>query len=106
MPKAVLHAYSNPASPEAEAQFNTWYDEVHLKEVLAIPGVRSATRYRLAEVNPFSPEHRYLAVYELDIEPAAMLAELGSGRLSTTDTIDTAGARMAFWVSADDNLSG
>ena len=106
MAKAVLHAYSNPVSPEAEAEFTTWYDEVHLKEVLAIPGVLSATRYRLSPVTPFSPEHRYLAVYELDIEPAAMLAELGSGRLSTTEAIDTAGARMAFWERVDDNLSG
>lgn len=102
MAKAVLHAYSNPAAPETEAQFNTWYDEVHLKEVRAIPGVLSAQRYRLSEVNPFSPEHRYLTVYELDADPAAILAELGSGRLSTTDAIDTAGARMAFWVPVDD----
>jgi len=99
MAKAIIAVYSNPSSPELEDEFNTWYDQVHLKELLAVPGVTKATRYRLADgVNPGTPEHRYLALYELDTEPGAVLAELGSGRLASSDTLDAASVRLACWV--------
>jgi hypothetical protein len=45
--------------PEDEAELGRWYEEEHIPERLAVPGILSATRYR-------SIEHpgRYLGVYE------------------------------------------
>jgi len=101
MGKGIFAAYSNPVSADAEEEFNTWYNEVHLKELLAIPGVVSARRYRLDEVNPAAPEHRYMTLYELDTDPGTLLAALGAGQLTSTDTMDNAGAKFAFWVPVD-----
>jgi len=47
--------------PEAEAEFNRWYDEEHLKERIACPGILGARRFRAVEGTP-----RYLALYELE----------------------------------------
>ena len=52
-----------------EEEFNAWYDEEHLPERLAIPGVRSARRWVAAVP---AGQGKYLATYELD--SAAVLA--------------------------------
>jgi hypothetical protein len=46
--------------PVADAEFNRWYDEEHLKERIACPGFLGARRFRAVEGTP-----RYLALYEL-----------------------------------------
>lgn len=47
---------------EVEADFNAWYNEEHLAERLAVPGVLSAARYE--SDSPGAPKH--LAMYELE----------------------------------------
>ncbi len=51
---------------EHEAEFNSWYNEQHLTERLAVPGIHNARRY----VSNASP--RYLAYYET--ESSAVMA--------------------------------
>ena len=46
---------------DMEADFNRWYNEEHLAELLAIPGVHNAARYEAVSGSP-----RYLSVYELE----------------------------------------
>lgn len=55
----------------ADADFNQWYDEVHLPEVLACPGFASAARFECTNGQP-----RYLAIYELESEDALTTPEL------------------------------
>ncbi len=50
-------------APEAEADFNAWYDEEHLPALAAVPGTRAARRYRSGEAGG---SHRYLAIYHLE----------------------------------------
>lgn len=68
-PESVLMVYSDPSSPEAEAEYNRWYHETHLPEVIDVPGFVAASRYRVTAVNmlgePWVVSQRYLAVYEL-----------------------------------------
>ena len=50
--------------PEAEADFNAWYDEEHVPRLSAVPGCLSARRFRI--VSALSEgSHRYLALYHL-----------------------------------------
>jgi hypothetical protein len=44
-----------------DEDFNRWYDEVHVPEVLLVPGFVSARRFRSADGD-------YLAVYELEAD--------------------------------------
>jgi hypothetical protein len=83
MPKAVLVVYTNPV-PGQEEEYNDWYDNRHLADVCAIPGIVSARRFKLGEGglmpnNDGDPQ--YLALYELDADdlsqPMKEIAERG-----------------------------
>jgi hypothetical protein len=68
MARALYVVHSRPSSPEREEEYNTWYDEVHLADVCAVPGVIGARRYRLAGDESTSALPPYLAVYEIDCD--------------------------------------
>ena len=42
-------------------EFNKWYNEEHLPELLSVPGILSAARYEAVKGGP-----QYLACYELE----------------------------------------
>lgn len=69
MPSYNLIALTN-AKPGRDDEFNEWYDTVHLADVLELPGVKAAQRFRLSEI-----QHRegqmpwgYMAVYEIETD--------------------------------------
>lgn len=65
---AILHVMME-VEPASEADFNAWYNDEHLMDMLQAPGVRYARRFRALETpNGPPPTHRYLAVYEFDDE--------------------------------------
>jgi hypothetical protein len=47
-------------APEAEREFNEWYNTEHVPQLLGVPGFLSGRRYQAVEGEP-----RYLALYEL-----------------------------------------
>jgi hypothetical protein len=55
-----LLAVWTDVAPEAEADFNEWYDKEHVPEIVSIPGVLSGRRYQTLEGGP-----KYLALYEM-----------------------------------------
>ena len=71
-------------------EFNDWYDNVHLKEVLELPEFTSASRYRLSEGQLFPDQpHRYLAIYEFkgpSTDAVAALSAAASG-LNMSDAL-------------------
>lgn len=81
MPKGLMLVQSVPSDPAREDEYNAWYAGKHVADVLEIPGVVSARRYRLVGRRDQAPT--YLAVYELDADDVrAPLRELG-GRISS-----------------------
>jgi hypothetical protein len=87
MPKGIMYVESQPSSPERQAEFDKWYDEVHLNEVCAIDGVVSARRFA-----PIDGEGRLVTVYELDCDDlGSVMEQLGkraaSGELHMPDVI-------------------
>lgn len=70
MPRSLMLVFSSPTSPETEAEYNDWYTNKHLKDVVALPALVSATRYKLEEAVsldgiPVSAS-KYLAIYEVE----------------------------------------
>jgi hypothetical protein len=57
---ALLRFNRSAVTPEREAQFNQWYNEVHLPELLACPGWLRASRYEAVRGTP-----KYVAIYDL-----------------------------------------
>jgi hypothetical protein len=93
--RAILLVNTNPAAEDRTADFNTWYSDVHIPQILErVPGVTGARRYLVDDASPVQPEHRYLAIYEIEAdEPAAVVGALGeavaTGRLDTSDALQT-----------------
>lgn len=67
---AMSVVVTNCSDPARDAEFNVWYDTVHVPNVLKTPGVLSARRYVCARQRIGGG--RYLALYELSIEDAQM----------------------------------
>jgi hypothetical protein len=89
-----------------EAEFDAWYD-AHLPEILSIPGFVSAQRYRLEPVvvdEDAGVRYRYLAVYEIEGDPQALLAAMAERQLGTRDSYadrkaagDDGGPELPAW---------
>jgi len=59
-PPGWLHIVRVDIDPSVEEDFNRWYDEKHIPELLACPGWLSAKRYIALDGGP-----RYVAVYQI-----------------------------------------
>ena len=79
MQRFMLTVFSNPTAGDDDA-YNDWYNNTHLKDVLSIPGIEKAQRFRTVDGNGLPgqmTEHSYLATYEiLTDDLAGVLAEL------------------------------
>ena len=62
MAECLLVVESRPTSAEEEEAFHAWYDDVHLPEVLALDGFRSARRW------PDRESGSWFAIYEIDAD--------------------------------------
>jgi hypothetical protein len=68
--------FTNAADGRDE-DFNRWYDEVHLPDVLGVPGIVSAQRFALSGHQMFPKQgHRYVTLYEIEGDVAAALEAL------------------------------
>ena len=85
-----------------DAAYNSWYDEVHLRDVCAIPGVTGGRRYQPDPASPSPAEADYLAIYEIETDdPGAVIAELGrragAGEMEISPALDRTTARMMLF---------
>jgi hypothetical protein len=91
----VLIVLSNAADARDD-EFNDWYDNQHLRDVLSVEGFVAAQRFRLsdAQLRPEEPRpHRYLAVYEIEAPDLAMplralLSGVMDGTIPLSETLD------------------
>lgn len=67
MANDVIIALTNPVAGEEE-EFNAWYSGRHVSDLLQIPGLVSAKRYRLSPSQRTPPPYAfsYLAIYEME----------------------------------------
>lgn len=98
MAKYILVVPSS-AHPGKDDDYNRWYDDTHLGDLLAIPGIKSGTRYNADSASPNAPEASYLAVYEIETdEPGQVMSELGrraqAGEMEISPALDPSSARM------------
>jgi hypothetical protein len=106
MDTTSLLVYTNP-TPGQEDAFNEWYDNTHVPQILALPMVVSAQRFRLSptgvdgsaagsRTDSSAPlPHRYLAIYEVtgDLTVAVQTITNGcaDGSIELHESFDVAG---------------
>ena len=100
MDKHMVVVFVAPAEARDD-DLRKWYDEVHLPEVLQVPGVVGAQLHRLAAPG-FDPAVAapgpFLNILEIEGDPAAVLGALkaaGSG-MRHSDALDRGSLRS--WV--------
>ena len=105
MAKFVMMVQSR-AKPGCDAEYNRWYDSEHLKDILAIPGVKSGRRFTATAAGFGLPVQPYLALYEIEADdPGNVLAEMGrrgeAGEMAVSDALDPAGVSLWFFAEHD-----
>jgi hypothetical protein len=87
---------SNPVKG-AEEEYNRWYTERHLSDVLAVPGFVSAQRFQICNpADENAPSQAYLALYFMRTDdPDALLETL-------TNLVESGQMEMSEAFSQDD----
>lgn len=68
MEKHLFVVFTN-AQDGRDEEFNEWYDNRHLADVLKVPGVVSAKRFVLSDFQRPTPHpHKYMAIYEIETD--------------------------------------
>jgi hypothetical protein len=97
--QTTLIVFTSPVEGR-EDEYNDWYDNTHLAEFTALPGVISGKRFRLSPTGPMAKQS-YAAIYELNDDPAnvlkAMDAAIKGGSMHMTDALDPASISMSAW---------
>ena len=93
----TLIVYTSPADGR-EDDYNAWYDDIHLPEFSALPGVITGRRFKVvADGKP-----QYAAIYELSTHPdevlAAMNAGVKDGTVHMTDAVDLGSLSMTTFA--------
>lgn len=95
--------------PGQEAEYNKWYEEVHLKEVLETEGFVAAQRFEIApsqigEMGENAPS-RFLAIYEIEAENIDVALEKlnsSSGSMNMSDALDLDSASAIAYSAIGD----
>jgi hypothetical protein len=94
----TLIVYTSPADGR-EDDYNAWYDDVHLPEFCALPGVINGRRFQVAAAAP-DAKPTYAAIYELSTHPkevlGAMNAGIKDGSMHMSDAVDPSSVTMNF----------
>ena len=94
--------YSNPVEGR-EQEYNDWYSNQHLKDLLAIPGVISARRFKLSatQIHEAAQPYQYLAIYDIEADDVQsfikeLMLRTASGAI-TRDTAMSSDVLPLFW---------
>jgi hypothetical protein len=94
MAKYTFIVMTNPVAGK-EAEYNQWYNQHHVPDVLNVPGFVCAQRFRLADTQfgGNGRDHKYLAIYEIETDDLpGTLKELrargGTPEIVPSDAID------------------
>ena len=86
----TLIVHTSPADGR-EDEYNAWYDDVHLAEFSALPGVISGRRFKVVSPDP-DAKPVYAAIYETSADPRQVFASMNeaikNGTMHMSDAID------------------
>ena len=66
MDKYIIEVGTNCKDPAKESEYNEWYNNTHLPDVLETPGLVRATRYE--NTNTGEGQAKFLAIYEVETD--------------------------------------
>jgi hypothetical protein len=95
------------ALPGRETDFDNWCDKQHIGDVLKIPGIVGATRFRatLDQSGPGQTVRRYMTVYDIESNDlpgviAELAARAGTAAMPISDSLDIASLYTGFYQAS------
>jgi hypothetical protein len=103
MMKRYTLIVTSAAHAGREAEYHKWYDNHHLADMLALPGIVSGRRLDAAPNSPNRPPAPCLAIFEIEADdPLSVLAEMNrraqNGEMSLSDSLDP--SVVEIWLYA------
>jgi hypothetical protein len=97
MAKGVLAVQTAPAAGRDD-DYNDWYNDVHLVEILKLSGFTSARRFRKLQGEGLP----YLAIYEVEADDlesaqASLGKAVAAGEVTISDALDPGAAAMTLY---------
>ena len=101
----VMTVFSNAVAGQEE-EYNRWYNNQHLGDVLKIPGFVAAQRFKLAGTDANAPAP-YLAIYQVEADDAQQaMARLneraGTEQMPMTPALDLNAVKVFFYEQITD----
>jgi len=110
MAKYVFVVMTNAAAGQ-EAEFNRWYDEEHLADVLKLPGMVSAQRFQVAAEEADNPRAnlKFLTLYEIETDDlsrtqAALAAAAGTPAMPISPALDKADVYTVYFKASGEKV--
>jgi hypothetical protein len=104
MAKYTFVVLTNPV-PGKDAEYNKWYDNQHIPDVLNIPGLVAAQRFVVAEGQPGVEQkpHKYLTLYDIETNDLPGVfkelgARSGTPQMAISDSIDLKNASLCVFA--------
>ena len=96
--------------PGKEGEFNDWYQNAHLPELVNGLSMQGAQRYKLVAKMAGADENQYLAIYDIEADdPGAFLAQMGefagSGQMTPPTTQDMATTYLGVFVEHGERVT-
>lgn len=105
MERHIMVVQVNPVLGR-DAEFNEWYDNYHIKEMLETPGFVSARRFKFCDVQLPSGDpasHKYLVIYEIEGAISPVVANLMSPetarRITPSSAFDSNNAVLRLFTA-------
>jgi hypothetical protein len=101
MAKYRMIAFSRPIEGR-ENDYNEWYQNVHMPQVVSLDGFVSARRYKLAQHLQGEASLPYAAIYKIETDDLGTMlghfvAAAKSGQLRRSDAVDYAASQMGIF---------
>lgn len=90
MGRWIAYVETRPTTPAQLAEYHTWYDEVHLAEVVELDGFVSARRFE-----PVDDDGPFVAVYEIEADDVEV------AKISLRDAIEAGRVGRPPFVQGD-----
>jgi len=106
MKKYILTTFSSPIEGK-EIAYNSWYDEIHLNDVLNIPEIKTAQRFKSFSQSNVT-NSAYLTIYEIETDAIENLIDSfqsGSYPMRSSDAIAIETVTIQFYEVMGDKLS-
>jgi hypothetical protein len=108
MKRFAMVVQSSPVA-EREDEYNNWYENQHLPDILRVPGFKSAQRFVLAQDDKCAVS-KYMAIYEFETDNlaetmATLQARSGTEDMVLSEAMDRQSMSFALWMAVSEKLT-